>query len=50
MDGIAFSPIDNNHNLIIESPVVNNSGVYHCIAAPAVNLSINVTVVESKKQ
>jgi len=50
VDGIAFSPIDNNHNLIIESPVVNNSGVYHCIAAPAVNLSINVTVVESKKQ
>jgi len=50
VDGIAFSPVDKNHNLIIESPVVNNSGIYHCIAAPSVNLSINVTVVESKKR
>ena len=49
VDGTTFSPVDRNHNLIIESPGVNNSGIYHCIAAPAVNLSINVTVVESKR-
>jgi len=49
MDGITFSPANRNHNLTIESPIGNQSGIYHCIAAPAVNRSFDVTVVESKE-
>jgi len=49
MDGITFSPVNLNHNLMIESPIGNQSGIYHCIAAPAVNLSFDVTVVESEQ-
>ena len=49
MDGITFSPVDRNHNLIIESPVGNQSGIYRCIAAPTVSLSFDITVVESEK-
>ena len=48
--GIAFTPEGLNHNLTIESPVTADSGVYRCIAAPTVNQTINVTVLESKKR
>lgn len=44
--GITFSPEGLNHNLIIESPVAADSGNYQCIAAPTVNRTINVTVLE----
>jgi len=47
-NGIRFSPNFLNHNLIIESPVVSDSGIYHCIAAPSVRESFNVTILESK--
>ena len=47
--GITFSPKGLNHNLTIESPTAADSGVYRCIAAPTVNQTINVTVLESKK-
>lgn len=46
--GIIFAPKGLNHNLIIEVPTAADSGNYQCIAAPTVNQSINVTVVESK--
>jgi len=49
IDGITFSPVDRNHNLMIEAPIGNQSGVYECIAAPAVRLSFDITVVESKE-
>jgi len=48
IDGISFTPNRLNHNVIIESPAVDDSGIYRCIAAPSVNQSFNVTVVESK--
>jgi len=44
--GIIFSPKGLNHNLTIERPIATDSGNYQCIAAPTVNQSINVTVVE----
>ena len=46
--GITFSPQGLNHNLTIESPTAVDSGVYQCIAAPTINQTINVTVLESK--
>ncbi|XP_065910088.1 uncharacterized protein [Dysidea avara] len=45
MDGITLAPVNRNHNLIIQSASLNNSGIYHCIASPAVSQSINVTVI-----
>ena len=47
--GITFTPEGLNHNLMIKSPVTADSGLYRCIAAPTVNQTINVTVLESKK-
>jgi len=49
MDGITFTPINHNNNLIIQLASIGNSGVYHCIAAPSVIQSINVTVIASEK-
>lgn len=46
--GITFSPERLNHNLTIEAPVAADTGNYQCIAAPTVNQTINVTVLESK--
>ena len=46
--GITFSPIGLNHNLVIGAPTAANNGIYRCIAAPTVNQTINVTVLESK--
>ena len=48
--GITFTPEGLNHNLIIKAPVTADSGIYQCIAAPTVNQTINVTVLESKKR
>lgn len=46
--GITFSPKGLNHNLIIEAPTATDNGIYQCIAAPQVNQTLNVTVLESK--
>ena len=46
---ITFSPSGLNHNLTIEAPTAADSGIYRCIAAPTVNQTINVTVLESKR-